>query len=94
MRQHEIDISGRLEVKDKPTVLAAGGELFSYSVLFSNVEKENILQLVEADELKRKRKKKRSQAEIDLRIYAVLLYFVVSKCPPDSCHVVAGATDW
>lgn len=80
---HEIDISGRPEVVDKPTVLAAGGKLFNFAVILQANQKGLLKELITIEEANRKRKKKRSDAEIDLRIFTVLLYCIISNCPAE-----------
>lgn len=67
---YEVDMSGKIEETNKPTVVALAGKM-SYSLYISATEKQKLLKVIRA------RQPKWSRTKINVYIFAALLFFLL-----------------
>ena len=96
MIEFEVDISGKIMVETDQVALALAGSDFSYAVHLCVAEKQKALEVITQIEVERtkaineNRKKgnkkakvgaKRGKADIGKRLYGIMLYYLLSRCP-------------
>jgi len=86
--QVDIDESGKIDQWIKPTALAMGGAI-NRSVYISGKQKKILKRLIDLAEIERQKKgrKKRTEKQIKVRVYAVLLYFLLKDHAAQLTHI-------
>ena len=87
---YEVDISGRLEILEKDSVLALAGKDFHFSVKLSAQTKAKLKEMIEEHEQQKQKatgKKKRKPIERDKRVFAIMLFYLLANCPNNVTYI-------